>query len=35
VAGQLLGTAFILIPWGNSGLIAEKPSFNFGLNYAF
>jgi hypothetical protein len=35
VTGQLLGTAYVLIPWGNSGLIAQKPSFNFGLNYAF
>jgi len=35
IAGQLLGTGFVLIPWGNSGLIAQKPSFNIGLNYAF
>ena len=35
VAGQLLGTAFVLIPWGNSGLVAENPSYNFGLSYAF
>jgi hypothetical protein len=35
VAGQLLGTAFVLIPWGNSGLVAQNPSFNFGLSYVF
>jgi hypothetical protein len=35
VAGQLLATGFLLVPWGNSGLIAQKPSWNFGLNYAF
>lgn len=35
LAGQLLGTAYLLIPWGNQGLIAQKPSWNFGLNYAF
>jgi hypothetical protein len=34
-AGQLLVTGFVLIPWGNSGLIAQKPSFNLGGNYAF
>jgi hypothetical protein len=35
ITGQLLGAAYLLVPWGNSGLIAQKPSFNFGLNYAF
>lgn len=35
VTGQLLGTAYLLIPWGDQGLIAQKPSWNFGLNYAF
>jgi hypothetical protein len=35
LAGQLLGTAYLLIPWGNQGLVAQKPSWNFGLNYAF
>jgi hypothetical protein len=35
VAGQLLATAFVLVPWGSSGLIAQKPSFNGGLSYAF
>ena len=35
VTGQLLATAFVLIPWGSSGLIAQAPSYNFGLNYAF
>jgi hypothetical protein len=34
-AGQFLVTGFVLIPWGNSGLIAQKPSFNVGGNYAF
>ncbi len=35
ISGQLLGTAYLLIPWGNQGLVAQKPSWNFGLNYAF
>jgi hypothetical protein len=35
IAGQLLGTAYMLIPWGDQGLVAQKPSWNFGLNYAF
>jgi hypothetical protein len=35
IAGQLLGTAYMLIPWGDQGLVAQKPSCNFGLNYAF
>jgi hypothetical protein len=35
LAGQLLGTAYVLIPWGEQGLIAQKPSWNVGLNYAF
>lgn len=35
VTGQLLATAFALIPWGNGGLVAQKPSWNLGLNYAF
>lgn len=35
VRGQLLATAYLLVPWGDSGLIAQKPSWNLGLNYAF
>ena len=32
---RLLGTAFVLIPAGNSGLLPRRPSFNAGLNYVF
>jgi hypothetical protein len=35
LSGQLLGTAYVLIPWGSQGLVAQKPSWNVGLNYAF
>jgi hypothetical protein len=35
IAGQLLGTAYVLIPWGSQGLIAQKPSWNVGMHYAF
>jgi hypothetical protein len=35
LAGQLLGSAYVLIPFGDSGLQAQKPTFNFGFNYAF
>jgi len=35
ISGQLLGTAYLLIPWGNQGLVAQKPSWNLGMNYAF
>ncbi len=35
ISGQFLGTAYVLIPWGNQGLVAQKPSWNLGLNYAF
>jgi hypothetical protein len=34
-AGQLLGSAYVLIPFGDDGLQALKPTFNFGFNYAF
>jgi hypothetical protein len=34
-AGQLLITGFVLVPFGDSGLIAQKPSWNLGANYAF
>jgi hypothetical protein len=34
LVGQLLGTAYVLIPAGGSGLQAQKPTFNFGFNYA-
>jgi hypothetical protein len=33
--GQLLGSFYVLIPTGNDGLQAQKPTLNFGLNYAF
>jgi hypothetical protein len=35
VAGQLLLSTYVLIPFGNQGLQALKPTFNFGFNYAF
>ena len=35
LAGQLLGSAYVLIPFGDDGLQALKPTFNFGFNYAF
>jgi hypothetical protein len=35
VAGQLLASAYVLIPFGDSGLQSQKPTFNFGFNYAF
>jgi hypothetical protein len=35
IAGQLLGSGYVLIPTGSDGLQAQKPSFNFGVNYAF
>lgn len=35
MAGQFLGSAYVLIPTGDDGLQAQKPSFNFGVNYAF
>jgi hypothetical protein len=35
VAGQLLASAYVLVPAGSSGLQAQKPTFNFGFNYAF
>lgn len=35
IAGQLLGSVYVLIPFGDSGLQAQKPTFNFGFNYAF
>jgi hypothetical protein len=35
LAGQLLGSAYVLIPFGDNGLQALKPTFNFGFNYAF
>ena len=35
VAGQLLLSAYLLVPAGDSGLIAQKPTFNLGLNYVF
>jgi hypothetical protein len=35
MAGQLLGSIYMLIPFGDSGLQAQKPTLNFGVNYAF
>jgi hypothetical protein len=35
LSGQLLLSAYLLIPAGDSGLIAQRPTFNLGLNYAF
>jgi hypothetical protein len=35
LTGQLLGSVYVLIPFGDSGLQAQKPTFNFGVNYAF
>jgi len=35
LAGQLLGSAYVLVPFGDNGLQAQKPTFNFGFNYAF
>ena len=35
LTGQLLLSAYVLIPTGDSGLIAQRPTFNAGLNYAF
>ena len=35
MAGQLLASLYVLIPFGDSGLQAQKPTFNFGVNYAF
>jgi hypothetical protein len=35
ITGQLLGSVYVLIPFGDSGLQAQKPTFNFGVNYAF
>jgi hypothetical protein len=32
---RLLGTAFFLIPAGDSGMLPRRPSFNAGLNYVF
>ena len=34
-AGQILVTGFVLVPFGDSGLVAQKPSWNLGANYAF
>jgi hypothetical protein len=35
ISGQLLGSLYVLIPTGNDGLQAQKPTLNFGFNYAF
>jgi hypothetical protein len=35
MAGQLLGSVYVLIPFGDNGLQAQKPTLNFGVNYAF
>jgi hypothetical protein len=35
MAGQLLGSVYVIIPFGDNGLQAQKPTFNFGVNYAF
>jgi hypothetical protein len=35
LTGQLLLSAYVLVPAGDSGLIAQRPTFNAGLNYAF
>jgi hypothetical protein len=35
LTGQWLLSAYVLLPAGDSGLIAQRPTFNLGLNYAF
>ena len=35
LAGQLLASAYVLIPIGDQGLQAQKPTFHLGFNYAF
>jgi hypothetical protein len=35
LGGQLLLSTYVLIPFGDQGLQALKPTFNFGFNYAF
>ncbi len=35
LAGQLLGTGYVLFPLGSQGLQAQSPAWSVGLNYAF
>jgi hypothetical protein len=34
IAGQLLGSFYLLVPTGDDGMQAQKPTLNFGFNYA-
>ena len=35
MTGKWLGSMFVILPAGNSGLQAMRPTLNFGVNYAF
>lgn len=35
IVQRVLGTVFLLIPAGDSGLLPRKPSLNIGMNYVF